>query len=90
MERDDATLIERVEPTRVRRATEAELTIALAGAPRGTEVVLCGHSNTPGVVRLTDGRLIVNPRSVGLPAYDDDHPHPHMMESGTPHARWAR
>ena len=35
------------------------------------------------------GTLIVNPGSVGLPAFDDDHPHAHHMETGSPHARWA-
>ena len=33
--------------------------------------------------------LVVNPGSVGLQAYDDDHPHPHVVENGTPHARYA-
>jgi hypothetical protein len=40
-------------------------------------------------VRLDDGRLIVNPGSVGLPAYEDDHPHAHVVEVGSPHARYA-
>lgn len=89
LEHDDVTLIERVEPTHVRRATDAELVAALAGAGDGVEVVLCGHSHQPGALRLADGRLVVNPGSVGLPAYDHDAPHPHVMASGTPHARWA-
>jgi hypothetical protein len=41
------------------------------------------------MVRLADGRLVVNPGSVGLPAYTAETPHPHAMEAGTPHARWA-
>lgn len=53
------------------------------------ELVLCGHSHQPGALRLGDGRLVVNPGSVGLPAYRHHEPHPHRMESGTPHARWA-
>ena len=32
---------------------------------------------------------IVNPGSVGLPAYTDDDPWPHAMEAGSPHARYA-
>ena len=40
-------------------------------------------------MRLDDGRLIVNPGSVGLQAYDDDHPCPHIVENGSPHARYA-
>jgi putative phosphoesterase len=86
---DDVTLIERIEPTHVRSATDAELTDALVGAPRTTDLVLCGHSHQPGSLQLSDGRLVVNPGSVGLPAYCDGLPHPHGMESGTPHARWA-
>lgn len=30
-------------------------------------VLLCGHSHVPRTVRLADGRLLVNPGSVGLP-----------------------
>ncbi|WCM29029.1 metallophosphatase family protein [Sphingomonas sp. QA11] len=52
-------------------------------------VILCGHTHLARSVRLTDGRLIVNPGSVGLPAYDDDRPFPHAVESGSPHARYA-
>jgi putative phosphoesterase len=52
-------------------------------------VVLCGHSHIPRAVHLNDGRLIVNPGSVGLQAYTDDAPEPHMMECGSPHARYA-
>ncbi len=52
-------------------------------------VILCGHTHLQREMRLDDGRLIVNPGSVGLPAYDDDHPHYHLVESGSPHARYA-
>jgi hypothetical protein len=38
---------------------------------------------------LPDGRLAVNPGSVGLPAYADDRPAPHRMENHAPHARYA-
>jgi putative phosphoesterase len=89
LEHDDVTLIERVEPDHVRSATDAELTEALRAAEETVEVVLCGHSHRPGMVRLSDGRIVVNPGSVGLPAYTAGAPHPHGMESGTPHARWA-
>ena len=58
-------------------------------APLEQEVVLCGHDHVPHAVHLPDGRLVVNPGSVGLPAYTDDVPHPHAMETGTPHARYS-
>lgn len=34
-------------------------------------LILCGHSHLPRVVRLSDGRLIVNPGSAGCPGYYD-------------------
>lgn len=52
-------------------------------------LILCGHTHIPRAVRLPDGRLIVNPGSVGLPAYDDDRPFPHAVENLSPHARYA-
>ena len=52
-------------------------------------VVVCGHSHIPRTVWLPDGRLVVNPGSVGVPAYEDDLPYPHVMEAGSPHARYA-
>jgi hypothetical protein len=39
-------------------------------------------------VQLAGGPLIVNPGSVGLPAYEDFEPD-HVSESGSPHARYA-
>ncbi len=50
-------------------------------------LILAGHSHHPGSIRC-NGRTVVNPGSVGLPAYDDDSP-PHAMEAGSPHARYA-
>lgn len=52
-------------------------------------LILCGHTHLPRLVRLDDGRLIVNPGSVGAPAYEDDDPAPHVMEVGAPHASYA-
>ena len=52
-------------------------------------MILCGHTHLQRVVTLEDGRLIVNPGSVGLPAYNDDRPYSHVVESGSPHARYA-
>jgi diadenosine tetraphosphatase ApaH/serine/threonine PP2A family protein phosphatase len=52
-------------------------------------LILCGHSHLARELRLGDGRLIVNPGSVGLPGYRDIHPYPHVIEAGTPDARYA-
>jgi predicted phosphodiesterase len=52
-------------------------------------LILCGHSHISRLVQLRDGRLIVNPGSVGGPAYDDDKPYPHKVETGHPMASYA-
>ena len=40
-------------------------------------------------MRSSKGPLIANPGGVGLPAYRDVHPYPHVIESGSPDARYA-
>ena len=56
-------------------------------------LLACGHSHVPRSVAAANGLLIVNPGSVGQPAYADDHPHPlsnfHRIETGSPDARYA-
>jgi len=52
-------------------------------------LILCGHTHQPRVVQLDARHLVVNPGSAGLQAYDDDHPHHHRVEAGSPHARYA-
>lgn len=52
-------------------------------------LILCGHTHLQRLMRLDDGRLIVNPGSVGLQAYEDSLPFPHRMEMGSPHARYG-
>ncbi|WP_422137767.1 metallophosphoesterase family protein [Endozoicomonas sp. ALC020] len=44
-------------------------------------LILCGHTHIPRSVQLSNGQLVVNPGSVGLPAYFDDEPIPHKMEN---------
>jgi len=70
----------------VRAATPAEVAERLG--PATHPVVLCGHSHVPRLVQ-SGAVLVVNPGSIGLPAYDDAHPHPHVIENGAPHARYA-
>jgi predicted phosphodiesterase len=53
------------------------------------QVILCGHTHIPRVARLRDGRMVVNPGSVGLPGYDGRAPAPYVVEVGTPHACYA-
>lgn len=79
--------MESVDPAGQRAATYAEV-LERAGEARAS-LILCGHTHVPRSVLLEDGRLVVNPGSVGLQAYSDEHPYPHQAEIGTPHARYA-
>jgi predicted phosphodiesterase len=60
-------------------------------------LIVCGHTHVPRMGHVqalgSEGKsreiTIVNPGSVGLPAYDDVHPFKHYVETGSPHARYA-
>jgi predicted phosphodiesterase len=86
---DSVTLLEDVSEQGARRRTGGEIGPLLGNLPPGVSLVLCGHSHVSGIVQVPDGPLVVNPGSVGLPAYRVDAPYPHRMESGSPHARYA-
>ena len=70
------------------RVAELSEVAERAGAARAS-LILCGHTHLPRKVTLSDGRIVFNPGSVGLQAYDAQWPHPHVMQTGTPHARYA-
>ncbi|SEK44479.1 phosphoesterase, MJ0936 family [Xaviernesmea oryzae] len=53
------------------------------------DILLCGHSHQPRLMRLPNGRLVLNPGSVGCPAYQDETPYPHRMECGHAMASYA-
>lgn len=76
-----------VEGGAAREASEAEMS-ERAGA-RGEALILCGHTHLPRIVALKGGRTVANPGSVGLQAYDDDHPAAYRVEVGDPLARYA-
>jgi len=80
-------LLEEVDPAGAHPAPHDLVAARVTGI--AASLILCGHSHLPRAVRLSDGRTIVNPGSVGLPAYDWDRPYFHKMENGTPHARYA-
>ncbi|GEM45215.1 metallophosphoesterase family protein [Deinococcus cellulosilyticus] len=83
---DTTYLLETVTEHGVRLASEKEILqrLGISSAP----LVLCGHSHISRTVQAGNS-LVVNPGSVGMPAYDDDVPFFHVMESGSPHARYA-
>jgi putative phosphoesterase len=73
--------------TAERNATSAEVEERLGSATAA--LIMCGHTHVPRMVRTRTGVCIVNPGSVGHPAFADDHPYPHVIETGSPDARYA-
>ena len=52
--------------------------------------MLCGHTHEPRVVRMSGGRMVVNPGSVGCPAYLDTRMEPNFIhQTCAPDARYA-
>lgn len=84
---DKTYLLETVDHGTVRLAKPEEITQRLNSTI--SQIMLCGHTHIPRVVELTGNILIVNPGSVGLPAYNDETPVYHRMETGSHHARYA-
>lgn len=52
-------------------------------------VMLCGHSHVSRLVRLSDGRHVLNPGSVGCPGFKDTRADPYVMHTGNPCAAYA-
>jgi predicted phosphodiesterase len=84
---DSEYLLRKVDSAGVFMRKDEELSELLNGID--CDVVLCGHDHQQADRRLLGGKLIVDPGSVGLPAYTDDTPFPHAMEAGSPHARFS-
>ncbi|ABX06310.1 MAG TPA: metallophosphoesterase [Herpetosiphon sp.] len=84
---DTTYLLEHVTPHGVLLHSEETIRAAIQGISQS--LIVCGHSHIARTVQLSNGQLIVNPGSVGIPAYNDDQPYPHIIEAGSPHARYA-
>ena len=79
-------LLEEIHGTEVRLRSQDRIRLGLGASQ--IPLVLCAHSHIPRMVRNADV-TVVNPGSVGLPAYDDIRPSVHYVETGSPHARYA-
>ena len=79
-------LLETVTPAGMRAAFDQEVANRLDSTE--ATLLLCGHTHVPRQLQL-GGTLVLNPGSVGLQAYDHDEPFEHLVENGTPHARYA-
>jgi len=84
---DESLLLEQVTESGVSLRSPRELLRRLRSVKQ--RLVLCGHSHIFRTTVLAKGTTIVNPGSVGLPAYRAVKPYPHVMSSGSPAARYA-
>jgi putative phosphoesterase len=84
---DQVYLLERVDTGGALLREGGEIDLQLDGTKESA--VLCGHTHLQRCVRTPAGRLVINPGSVGLPAYADTDPRPHAMEAGSPDASYA-
>jgi len=83
---DASYLLEEVTPSGVCLRNTSAIAKSCAEIPQ--PVILSGHSHVPRTVSLPH-KLLINPGSVGMPAYTMETPVPYVMESGSPHARYA-
>ena len=81
---DAQYLLEEVTPSGVFLRNTSAIEKSCAEIPQ--PVILSGHSHIPRTVFLPQGKLLINPGSVGMPAYSME---TYGMESGSPHARYA-
>ncbi|WP_223067377.1 metallophosphoesterase family protein [Paenibacillus caui] len=84
---NDRYLLEEVDGSGVRYKKPDQLSKELQEVPQ--HYIFCGHSHVFKAIFLPTGKFIVNSGSVGLPAYYDDLPFPHAMESNSPHAEYV-
>lgn len=85
---DDTYWLETVTPDgSVRLSTREAIEKEAEGISQS--LILCAHTHIARAVRLSDGRMVVNPGSVGVPGFSYNVPYPHLIEAGTPDARYA-
>ncbi|QJD95653.1 metallophosphoesterase family protein [Mucilaginibacter robiniae] len=86
-ESDNEYLLEQVTPEGVFVYNDEDLIAKIQHIKE--RIILCGHSHVNRVIYLSNGKIILNPGSVGLPAYLGVGEHRFAMESMTPHAKYA-
>ena len=85
---DDLTYVaEEVTAHGVRLRSRAAMAALLGETD--ARLLVGGHSHLPRLIDLGDGRLYLNPGSIGLSAYEDDEPCFHVMETGNPCVSYA-
>jgi len=80
-------MLESVSDGRTHLSKKGEIEARLKGTK--ARLAVCGHTHIPRCVRLNNEMTIVNPGSVGIQGFTDNGDHPHVVEIGSPHARYA-
>ena len=84
---DMVYLLENIETGQPKVRSDADILALLSGIDN--TVVVCGHTHIPRTVQLSTDQIIINTGSVGYPAYEDDLPNIHRMQTYSPHASYA-
>ena len=81
-----AYLMEEVGPEGIRQKSMEQIDQDVSSVSQ--HCIICGHSHLHKSIITPKGKLILNPGSVGLPAYSDEKPYPHNVENFTPYAKY--
>ncbi len=85
--KDDTYLLETIKAGKLERSTIEEIKDKLG--KKSSTIILCGHSHVPRIIQLGANCVLINPGSIGLQAYIEDSNNPHVVENGSPHARYV-
>jgi len=86
-ENDELYMLNEITPNAVTLKQPEEIMKLVKDIPQN--IIFCGHSHLPTIVFLPNNKIIINPGSVGLPAYEEDEPFYYKIESGTPFANYT-
>lgn len=84
---DMVYLLEDIETGQPTVRNDADILALLNGID--STVIVCGHTHILRTITLSTGQIIINTGSVGYPAYEDDLPMVHKMQTYSPHANYA-
>jgi len=86
-ENDELYMLNDITPNSVILKQTGEIMNLVKDIPQ--HIIFCGHSHLPTIVYLPNNKIIINPGSVGLPAYEEVEPFYYKIESGTPFANYT-
>jgi predicted phosphodiesterase len=84
---DDLPLVEQITATGVSLSNDNELNNSISNISQN--IILCAHTHIGRFHQIENGKAVINPGSVGMPAYTNAVPFPHKMESQSPFAKYC-